>query len=134
MVFGAPSHHVREVTRIDLVTPLPRAPGFILGAFGHRGEVLPVIDLLRFLNMGELRAAPRSRVFLGLGAQHVVAFLTDAVIGLRRVYVDDIMPRLAGGGTGEFLRGVATARDLGTLHLLDLQRVIAVAREKAVTR
>lgn len=132
--FGVNSAEVRQVTRIERLTPLPRAPAFILGAFGHRGEVLPLVDLLRFLALGELKVGARSRLFVGMGEGHMVAFLTEAVVGLRRIQVADIMPAPSGGGSTEFLTGVLALKDLGTVHLLEIPRVIAVARQKVVTR
>src|SRR5262245_13911017 len=63
---GVPSENVREVIRAGPITPLPRSPSFILGVCGHRGEVFPVLDLLRFLGRGEARLSPRTRLFVGV--------------------------------------------------------------------
>ena len=134
MHFGVASGAVREVTRVEPMTPLPRTPAFMLGAFGHRGEVLPVIDLLRFLALGELKVSSRTRLFVGMNEQHVVAFATEGIVGLRRVKMADIMPAPVGGGSTEYLSGVATLKDLGTLHLLELPRVINSSRQKVLTR
>ena len=134
LTFGVDSSHVREVTRLGPVTPLPRSPAFVLGAFGHRGEVLPVLDLLRFLSQGEAKAQLlRTRLFIGVGEGYATAFVTDGIAGLKRILRADIAPAPA-GGSSEFLSGVVKTPEVGLIHLLELPRVIQAARQKAVAR
>jgi hypothetical protein len=65
----------------------------------------------------------------------VVGFLADQVIGLRRIFVADKMRAPAGGGTSqEFLDGVVQSRELGSLALLHLPRVVTSARARSVAR
>ena len=126
---------VREVARLGPMTPLPRSPSFLLGVVGHRGEVIPLVDLLRFLGQGELRPSARSRLFIGTVGTDVVGFLADQVVGLRRVFVADKLPAPVGGGLShEYLDGVVQSREFGTLALLNLPRVVQAARQKAVAR
>lgn len=135
LTLAVPSTSVREVTRMGPLTPLPRAPAFLLGVVGHRGEVLPVVDLLRFLGQGEARPSSRGRLFIGVTGSWVVGFLADTVVGLRRVFVADKLPPPVGGGVNaEYLAGVVQSREFGALSLLDLHRVVQAARQKVVTR
>lgn len=132
---GVRSDLVREVTRMGPLTPLPRSPSFLVGVVGHRGEVIPLVDLLRFLGQGESRAAARTRLFISEQGDFVVGFLADHVVGLRRVFVADKLPAPAGTGTtAEYLEGVVQSREFGTLSLLNLARVVQAARQKAVAR
>lgn len=129
------SKQVREVSRLSPMTPLPRVPSFLLGVVGNRGQVMPVIDLLRFLQQGESKPVPGGRLFVGESSGLLVAFLADQVIGLRRIFVADKMPSPAGGGAAsEFLLGLVQHRELGTVSLLDLPRVLAAARASVVRR
>ncbi len=133
-MLGVRSDMVREVTRLGPLTPLPRAPSFLLGVVSQRGQVVPLIDLLRFLGQGELKPSARSRFFISDVGNHVVAFLADQVVGLRRIMHADKMPVPSGAGAQEFLEGVVQSREFGALNLLQLQRVISSARQKAVAR
>lgn len=145
LMLGVPSANVREVTRMGPMTPLPRMVASVLGVIGHRGEVLPVIDLLRFLGVGELKPSPRARIFIGVAGNLSAAFMADAVIGLRKVFTADVWPApVTGQVPAELLLGiVATDRDgdgpgagLGgqAINLLNLQRVLQSARQRAVAR
>lgn len=131
---GVPSENVREVLRAGPLTPVPRAPSFILGVCGHRGEVLPVLDLLRFLGKGEARIHARSRLFVGIAGAFVTAVVTDAVVGLQRVKLQDILPSPVGGeASGEHFLGVVT-RGAEVTSLLDFAKVLRTARQRAVGR
>ena len=137
LMLGVPSVNVREVTRMGPMTPLPRMVAAVLGVVGHRGEVLPVVDLLRFLGVGELKPQARSRIFIGVAGSLSAAFLADMVIGLRKVYTADIWPApVTGQVPAELLLGiVATDREgEGAINLLNLARVLQAARQRAVAR
>lgn len=132
---GVPSENVREVLRAGPLTPLPRAPSYILGVTGHRGEVLPVLDLLRFLGKGEARIGSRTRLFVGISGVYVAAVLADAVDGLTRLPVADILPPPVGGDVStDHLLGVVQTQGDGILSLMNFSKVLQTARQRAVSR
>lgn len=136
LVLGVPSENVREVFRAGLLTPLPRMPSFVLGVVGHRGEVLPVLDLLRFLGRGEAKLAPRTRLFVGLSGSLAAAVATDQVAGLKRIPLADILPPPSGGDlAAENFIGVLDPKGPhGGMTLLHLPRLLSAARQKAVQK
>jgi purine-binding chemotaxis protein CheW len=135
VVMGVRSEHVREVTRVGMVTPLPKAPAFVLGVVGHRGEVFPLLDLLRFLGQGDSRPPARTRLFVSSVHGSVVGFVVEDVEGLKRVAAADTLPKPAGPGPGlEYVEGVSHARELGAVTLLDLAGIVAAARRMLVSR
>lgn len=134
---GISSENVREVLRAGPLTPLPRAPSYILGVTGHRGEVLPVLDLLRFLGKGEARIGTRTRLFVGISGVYVAAVLADAVDGLTRVAVADILPPPVGGDVStDHLLGIVQGQGQGEgiLSLMNFSKVLQTARQRAVSR
>jgi purine-binding chemotaxis protein CheW len=135
LTFGVVSQRVREVVRMGPLTPLPRSPSYVLGVVGHRGEVLPLIDLLRFFGQGEAKPHSRSRLFVGDLGQYLCAFLSDGVAGLKRVVVSQrLPPPLATGAQTEFLVGLVQTKEFGTVNLLDLTKIMTSVRSKAVAR
>jgi purine-binding chemotaxis protein CheW len=144
LLLGVASENVREVVRVGPLTPLPRTPSFILGVCGHRGEVLPVVDLLRFLGKGEARIGPRTRLLVGIAGACVAAVVADAVAGMRRIPTEFIMPPPMGSdATTEYLVGVVhssaihsiqTSSGNQTLSLVNFGKLIQAARQKAVAR
>lgn len=133
---GVPSENALEVLRAGLLTPLPRSPSFLLGVTGHRGQVLPVIDLLRFLGKGEARIGARTRLFVGVSGSYVTAVVADTMLGLRRIPVADILPPpLGGDSAAEHLLGVVMGESSeDSLSLLNFTKLLQTARQRAVTR
>ncbi len=43
--YGVPVLKVREIIRMQEITPVPQMPGYIKGVINLRGKVIPVIDL-----------------------------------------------------------------------------------------
>jgi purine-binding chemotaxis protein CheW len=131
---GVASENVREVIRTGSLTPLPRTPAFILGVSGHRGVVLPVLDLLRFMGKGEAKLTQRTRLFVAVSDGIEAALVTDVVIGLRVIPLTEIVPApLGGDAASEHLLGVVNPRQAGDtgLTLLNLPKVLQAARQRA---
>jgi purine-binding chemotaxis protein CheW len=133
---GVPSENVREVIRSGPLTPLPRMAAFVMGVVGHRGEVLPVLDLLRFLGKGESRITARTRLFVGVCGTFNAAVVADGVIGLRTIGLSRIIPAPMGGDAStEHLLGVVDpGRSDRSISLIDFQKVMNSARQRAVSR
>ncbi len=131
--FAVEASLVHEVVRLPPLTPLPGMPPFLLGVCAHRGEVLPVIDLARLLGRGESKIHGRSRMAIARVDGMAVALLTDSVEGLTKLPASLIEPAPVGAAQSgaEFLAGVSSD-PMGTFSVLDLHRLIASARSRAV--
>jgi purine-binding chemotaxis protein CheW len=136
LYLGVASQHILEVVRAAPLTALPQAPAFILGVCAHRGEVLPVLDLLRFLSKGEARIGAKTRLVVGVSGSYVAAMVADAVIGLRRFPLADVHSVPIGAGEGrEHLVGAVKLKPMGEMILLlDLFKLLQSARQRAVPR
>ncbi len=133
---AVPSQNVLEVFRATALTPLPKSPAFILGVCGHRGNVIPVLDLLRFLGKGEARVGTRTRLFLGVSGSYIAGVVADTVVGLRRFPSRQILAApLGGDSAAEHVAGVVSIPgEQSTTSILNFGRVLAAARQRAVTR
>jgi len=118
-------HEVREIIMVGLITPVPRAPGFIEGVLNLRGEVMPVMDLrTRFglekvaaTNLSRIIITPIGGVFTGL-----VVDAVDEVMGVDERRLEE-PPRVTTGGANTYIHKVArTGR--GVVFLLDIQRLL----------
>ena len=77
-------HEVREILKLTVVTPVPRARDFVLGVLNKRGVVMPVFDLAACMGLrkasAETTRAQRVLV-VGDGAQ-TCGLRVDAVYGV----------------------------------------------------
>ncbi|CAO3440006.1 Positive regulator of CheA protein activity (CheW) / Positive regulator of CheA protein activity (CheW) / Positive regulator of CheA protein activity (CheW) [Azospirillum endophyticum] len=120
--YGLPVAAVREVLRRpDGVTPLPGAPDFVTGVLTLRGEVLPLIDQRRLLNLpaaqsatavsltGSAAALERGRVVVVGRDGLLVGLLVDGLSGLLTVPPERIGPAPAvSAAQRRLIRRVAT--------------------------
>jgi purine-binding chemotaxis protein CheW len=100
--------YVHEVFRLSALTPLPRAPDFLMGITNLRGEIYPLIDLRRLFGVPVQGLTDLSRVVL-IGAVHpelgILADEAQSVMTLRKPELLDPPESVAGIGR-EFLCGV----------------------------
>ncbi len=122
---------VTEVVRLGPLTRLPTAPSFLPGVFTHRGEILPVLDLGDLLLRRPSVARPGARAAVVHADPWRVAVMAEEMEGLVHVPRRRIGPPPAAQVAGDFLQAVI-ADDLGDIAVLDLPRLVAVARSRSV--
>ena len=130
--FAVESGLVQEVVRTPPITPLPGAPTFLVGVAAHRGDVVAIVDMARLLGRGETHLGDRSRMAVAKADGMVVGLLADEVLGLARVPARALQPPPLGAEDAEFVAGVVSGKE--PMHLLDLRRALATARQRACAR
>jgi chemotaxis signal transduction protein len=80
--YGAPLKAVREVFSLGPLTPVPSAPVAVAGVANLRGQVVPVLDLMRLLDLGLHRLRLGDPVVLVESDGTRVGLLVDRVVGL----------------------------------------------------
>jgi chemotaxis signal transduction protein len=131
--FAVDAALIQEVVRTPPLTPLPGAPAFLVGVAAHRGDVLAVVDLARLLGRGETQVHARSRMAVARVDGMAVGLIADAVLGLAAFPARLVQPAPVGAEGSEFISGVVVEAGR-TLHVLDLRRALASARERAISR
>jgi purine-binding chemotaxis protein CheW len=115
---------VDRIVRAVHVTPLPLAPGIVLGAINVEGCVLPVLNLRRRFRLPERNINPSDHFLIARTAQRRVVLVIDAAQGLLEhpstavIDVESIAPGLA------HIRGVITLED-GLVLIHDLERFLS---------
>lgn len=123
---------VTEVVRVGRLTRLPAAPSFLPGVFTHRGEVLALLDPNQLLGQTAMAHSDNARCAIVHCGQWKVALRAEAVEGLVAIPTKSLQPPPASvSAAAEFLKAVGEdAR--GTIGVLDLPRIVDVARARSV--
>ena len=128
--YGIAVLKVREIIRLQKVTPVPQVPAYVKGVINLRGRVIPVIDLrLKFgLNaeVTERTCIVVVQVQLASGASNQMGLIVDNVEEVVTLAATDIEP------TPEFGTRLDTSCLLGLAKvkgvvktLLDIDRVVS---------
>jgi purine-binding chemotaxis protein CheW len=102
---------VDRVVPMVAVTPLAGAPPGVLGAIDVAGEIVPVLDVRRRLDLPPRAPHPEDRLVLARTPRRPVAVPADEVLGVR----EPVAPPAA----DELVRGVVGLPD-GLLLIADL--------------
>jgi purine-binding chemotaxis protein CheW len=126
--YGLDVRLVQEIIRVGEVTLVPRAPHYVKGVLNLRGRVIPVVDLKRKLNLGEVDAESRlARIVVAKVRDRLIGLLVDGVSQVLKVPVSIIEPapeEVVPVDTN-YIRGVAKM-DKRLIILMELSKVLSL--------
>jgi purine-binding chemotaxis protein CheW len=136
-VYGIAVLKVREIIRLQKVTPVPQLPEFVKGVINLRGRVIPIIDLrIRFGMKADITERTCIVVVqVASGDRNIqMGVIVDSVEEVANLSKDQIEP------TPDFGVRIDTAYLLGmaktngrVLMLLEIDRVITADEMRAVS-
>jgi purine-binding chemotaxis protein CheW len=128
-MFGVDILMVQEIIRETPITPIPNAPDFIEGVINLRGNIIPVIDLRRRLNLRNAEAPDGNIWIMILNVEgRVTGFIVDSVTQVLKVPGNSIKPPpdiVVSGLHSQYITGVCRI-DQRLLILLDFDRILRV--------
>ena len=124
-IFAVDIQFLREIIKPPVATPVPRTEALILGVFSLRGDILPLVDLRRFLRLDEAPVTRASRVLVMQLPRESVGLLVDQVRHVLSLTDDDIEPPPAVFGRMETEHLVGVGRYEGEMiTLIDLREAV----------
>jgi len=117
---------VREIVRIQEITPLPNAPALIEGVIDLRGAVVPVIDLAKLLGRGTADAGMLARIVVLETDGLVLGLQVDAatdVLTIDAARLEDV-PELAAQAGYDAVRHVVRRAGESPVMVLSLETLI----------
>lgn len=121
--FAVATAQVREVCRLQDLTPVPCTPSYVCGIVNVRGQILTVLDLRRLLDLPDQGLIDRQHVLIVHADGAELGLLADGTPLVRSVRAADIQPpppTLAGAGS-VYVSGVTA----DGLAVLDAARLLA---------
>jgi purine-binding chemotaxis protein CheW len=128
-IYGVDILRVKEIKGWSPVTPIPKSPACMLGVLNLRGEILPVIDLRARFALPAAEFTPLTVIIVlsvrTARGQRECGIVVDDVQDVVDITPDSIRPAptLNGGGSSEFIQGIA-ALDQRMLVLLKADELV----------
>jgi purine-binding chemotaxis protein CheW len=123
---------VQEIIRVAEITQIPRAPEFIKGVINLRGRIIPVVDLKRKLNLGDVEHTRQARIVVVKIKDRLLGLLVDGASQVLKVPVSTIepAPEEVLEIDANYIRGVAKL-EKRLIILVDLQKILAFEAREA---
>ncbi len=133
--YGVDIQQVREIIKVIDITRVPKAPEFVEGVINLRGQITPIMDLRKRLDLPELERGDETRIIIIELGKHVVGLIVDAVAEVHRIPEKNIdpPPTISAEVGAEFINGVGKLGDR-LLILLDLKKVLSKKEEKQLEK
>ncbi len=120
---------VREIVRMQPITPVPSAPEHVQGVVNLRGQVIPVIHLAKRLGLPVQPETPATRIIVAQAGQDTIGMVVDSVVKVSHIPGDDIeVPEALAreGASLAYIVGIAKMED-GLITLIDLEQALSFA-------
>ena len=137
-LYGVDILMTREILRDSPIESIQNAPPFIEGSVRIRGEVIPVINLIKRLGNTDCEEPSHDEnwVLIANVGDRVLAFLVDSVAQILKIRADSILPPpdlILSGLRSQYIRGVCNS-EFGMLVVLDLNRMFGVDEIRALKK
>ncbi len=128
-LFGVSILMVQEIIRSAPITTVPNSPDFIEGIINLRGNIVPVIDLRKRLNIyREEMDYEKSWILILNVNDRVTGFIVDFVTKVLKIDENTVEPPpdiVVAGLESQYIRGVCKL-DENLLILLDFNRILRI--------
>ncbi|MCP4747938.1 MAG: purine-binding chemotaxis protein CheW [Desulfobacteraceae bacterium] len=136
-LFGVDILTVQEIVKNIPITIVPAAPEFIKGVINLRGNIIPVIDLRKWLNMEKtMTDSPADAWILVLNInERIAGFRVDTVSRVMKVPSRSIIPppeMFSSGLKSDYISGVFKTDDR-LAAILDFNRILLVGEIKKLS-
>ena len=117
---------VNTIIRMQEITRIPRAPGWVEGVINLRGSIIPVIDLRKKFELTAGEVTKASRIVVVEAAGQMIGMVVDAVVETLRLASEAIEPPspVVVSVDSAYVRGVGKAGERLVI-LLDLDKVLS---------
>lgn len=127
-LFGLPVASIQEVIKFSRLTPAPGAMDILEGVIDLRGDIIPVIDLRKRLQL-EMDTAKNnaSKILITEIGEYIFGIIVDKVDEVLSLSSDDFLPPPPGTiqSGSEFIVGVTRVNGRLLLYL-DIDQVVKI--------
>ncbi len=133
--FGLEISQVREMMRMQDVTPMPKAPEFIEGVINLRGQIVAVMELARRFELPVTERSEKTRIVVVEVKENTVGLIVDEVpevLRISSINIDPTPEMIESQVHADFIKGVGKLEDR-LIILLNAEKILSHEELKQVT-
>lgn len=88
--FGVDVKNIREVLKIQEISPLPKTPPFIEGVINLRGHIIGVVDLRKLFELKERAFDQETRIMIVRIKNALAGLIVDSVVEVTNIPTESI--------------------------------------------
>lgn len=124
---SCPISQIREIIRLEGITPVPSTPEVIRGIINRRGDIVTIVDLPKLLDINVHLESDDSQLMILYSEDEDLGVLTSEVVEIPTVETSDIDPpntALSSPLKYKYLKGILK-RDNRLIFLTDILEMTA---------
>lgn len=129
---GLPLASTERVVPMVAVTPLPGAPGVVLGMISLHGEPVPVVDVRRRLGLAPREYGADAHLLIASTPRRKLSIPVDHVLGVEQIDSGSVANSAAAPGLGPVAGIASLPNGLTLIH--DLEAFLSLDDERTVDR
>ncbi len=116
---------IKEITRLQPIKKVPKAPAFIEGVINLRGTIIPILDLRKRFDVPSTTETKKNRIFIVTILKKPVGLLVDEATEVLRISPHQVKraPEFAKTKDTQFFKGVVDNNG-ELIFILDLDQII----------
>jgi purine-binding chemotaxis protein CheW len=130
--FGLDISQVREIIRMQDITPVPKAPQFIEGVINLRGQIIAVMDLAKRFGLDRTNRTEKTRIVVADVGGNTVGLIVDEVPEVLRISesnIDQTPSMIETQIHADFIRGVGKM-EKRLIILLNVNKILTSEEAK----
>lgn len=134
-LFGAEAEQVFQIIKYQEPAKMPRMPRFLEGIINYRDTVLPVINLAKRFDMGELAVNKKTKILVARVEDSYAGFIVNDVSEIIRISDSEIeaSPSILSTDVSAYLKKVAIKGDK-LISIIDLEKILNDNEIKRLSR
>ena len=131
--YGVDIAAVESIIKLQPITFVPHAPGFVKGVTNLRGKVMPVIELHRRFGLANAEPTKDSRIVVVAMGGVEAGLIVDGVSEVMTIQDQNIepAPHMTTTVDSGFITGIAML-DQRLIILLDLSKILSVQEQERI--
>jgi purine-binding chemotaxis protein CheW len=123
--YGLPLRKAKEIMKPPRITDVPNTREHILGLINLRGQIIPVIDLSKKLDLGKVTKTDNKKVVVINIRDMLLGLLIDETREMEEIYDDDIqqVAETKHSIREKYIKGVKNSGD-ELIIILDLEEML----------
>jgi purine-binding chemotaxis protein CheW len=125
--YGADIQKVTIIEKMATIARVPKTPDYIKGVMNLRGDIIPIMDLRKKLNLPEVDESDDTRVVIVKIGDISAGMIVDSVVEVVQLTEDSIesLANFSSDISLSFILGVGKIEDR-IVTLLDLEKLVKI--------